>query len=323
MDRRTFVWRTVSLLAAPLTVEAQSLAKVPRIGVLVISAASPAPEVFRRGLQELGYTEGRTIAIDVRSAEGRPDRLPSLAAELVRLEADVIVTSGELGIRAARQATRTTPIVMAVVGDPVATGFATSLARPGGNITGLSNLASGLEPKRLQLLKEAIPRIARVAVLRNPGNRLSRIYWDEAVGTAKALGVTLRPVDAADTRKLVSAFELMQKERADALSMQPDSFFFSERARIAGLAVKNRLPSMHDAREFVDAGGLMSYGPSVTDLWRRAATYVDKILKGARPADLPIEQPTKFELVINLKTAKALGLTIPPAVLARADEVIE
>jgi putative ABC transport system substrate-binding protein len=322
MDRRAFVWRTLSLLAAPLTVEVQSLAKIPRIGLLTISAPSPAHEAFRRGLQEFGYTEGRTIAIEVRSAEGRPDRLPSLAAELVRLKTDILVTSGELGISAARQATRTTPIVMAVVGDPVATGFVTSLARPGGNVTGLTNLASGLEPKRLQLLKEAVPRVARVAVLRNPRNRLSRIYWDETVAAAKALGVTLRPVDAADTRELVSAFELVRKERADALSMQPDSFFFAERVRIAGLAVKNRLPSMHDAREFVDAGGLMSYGPSITDLWRRAATYVDKILKGAKPADLPVEQPTMFELVINLKTAKALGLTIPQTVLARADEVI-
>jgi putative ABC transport system substrate-binding protein len=208
------------------------------------------------------------------------------------------------------------------VGDPVATGFVTSLARPGGNVTGLTNLASGLEPKRLQLLKEAVPRVARVAVLRNPTNRLSRIYWDETVAAAKALGVTLRPVDAADTREIVSAFELVSKERADALSMQPDSLFFAERVRIAGLAVKNRLPSMHDAREFVDAGGLMSYGPSITDLWHRAATYVDKILKGAKPGDLPVEQPTKFELVINLKTAKALGLTIPQSLLLRADEVI-
>ncbi len=271
----------------------------------------------------MGYTEGRTIAIATYSAEGRLDRLPSLAAELVRLKTDIIVTSGELGISAARQATRTSPIIMAVVGDPVATGFVTSLARPGGNVTGLTNLASGLEPKRLELLKEAVPRVARVAVLRNPRNRLSRIYWGETVAAAKTLGVTLRPVDAADTRELVSAFELVSKERADALSMQPDSFFFAERVRIAGLAVKNRLPSMHDAREFVDAGGLMSYGPSITDLWRRAATYVDKILKGARPADLPVEQPTKFELVINMKTAKALGLTIPQSVLVRADELIQ
>jgi putative ABC transport system substrate-binding protein len=329
MDRRTFISSmTLTILAAPLAAEAQPAGNMRRIGVLSaassVSPPSPQYEAFRQGLRALGYVEGQNIALEARSAEGRPDRLSVLASELVRLKVDVVVTNGEPAIRAAKAATGTIPIVMAIVGDPVAPGFVASLARPGGNITGLTNLAAGLERKRLELLKEAVPHASRVAVLRDPENQvLDPHYWQETQQAAQALGITLHSASVRDPKEFAGAFATISRERAGALIVFADTFFTAHRTQIAQLALKHRIPTMHDTRLFVEAGGLIAYGPDVLDLWRHAAVFVDKILKGAKPGDLPVEQPTKFELVINLKTAKALGLTIPPSLLQRADQVIE
>ena len=328
-DRRAFLYRVaLGVLAVPVVARAQSASDMPRIGLLSpaspLSTRSPSHEAFRQGLRELGYVEGKNITIELRTAEGKPERLRALAEELVRLKVDVIVTYGELGARAAKEATATIPIVMAVIGEPVATGFAASLARPGGNMTGLTNLASGLEHKRLELLRQTLPRTEHIAVLRYPPNRvLDPIYWQEAQSAAKALNVRLQPVEVGDAREFESAFATMRRERVDGLLVLPDAFFWFNRGRVTGLEARNQLPAMHEAREFVEEGGLISYGPSITDLFRRAAGYVDKLLKGAKPGDLPIEQPTKFELLINLKTAKTLGLTIPQPLLLRADELIQ
>jgi putative ABC transport system substrate-binding protein len=329
MDRRAFVGMVGGgLLAAPLAVGAQQAAKGARIGYLSPNlAASPhLPEAFRQGLRDLGYVEGRNVVIEYRSAEGKPERLPALAADLVALKVDVIVAPGTPQALAARQATRTLPIVFATAADPVGSGLVTSLARPDGNVTGLSILAPELVGKRLELLTQAVPGVSRVAVLWQPGGHDERTDKDilkDAEVAARALGVRLQFVEARGPADFDRAFSDMTRAHADALAVLTGLMFLNERRRLVALAAKNRLPQVYGGRDFVDAGGLMSYGPNLADLYRRAATYVDKILKGTKPGDLPVEQPTKFELVINLKTVKALGLTIPQAVLVRADEIIQ
>ncbi len=318
----------VSLLAAPLAADAQQAGKVPRIGFLGVTSPSDRPshlDAFRQRLRELGWVEGQNIVIDYRYAEGRVDRLPDLAAELVRLKVDLIVASaGTQAATAAKNATETIPIVMIYVRDPVGTGLIASLARPGGNVTGVSGSA-GLElfAKQLELLKETVPKIRRVAILSNPDNAYHQLAIREVNVAARSLGVQLQLLEARGPNEFDGAFAAMAKERVGALLVLSDAIFGSHRTRLADLAARSRLPAAYGVRESVEAGGLMSYGPSFLDLFRRSAAYVDKILKGAKPADLPVEQPTKFELVINLKTAKALGLTIPPSLLQRADKVIE
>ena len=325
MKRRTFISGiTFGLLATmPLVAEAQQAGKIARIGILRAgSPPDPYVEVFRQGLHELGYVENRSIAIDVRYARGDPDQLVALAAELVRLRVDVLVTSGLPAIVAAKHATAAIPIVFAAAGgDPVAEGVVASLAQPGGNITGLTVGPPELEGKRLELLKEAFPGLSRVAALVNPASGSLKLRAAESA--ARKLGVTLQTQEVREPGEFEGAFVAMRKGRPDALIVLSDSLFTNQRARILELAAKSRLPAVYDVRLFPESGGFMSYGPNIADLFRRAATYVDKILKGAKPGDLPIEQPTKFELVINLKTAKALGLTIPQSLLARADEVIQ
>jgi putative tryptophan/tyrosine transport system substrate-binding protein len=316
----------VVLLLVAVIAEAQPAKKVPRIGVLWLYSpviASPFAEAFRQGLRELGYVEGKNIVIEYRHAEGKYDRLPSLAAELVRLNVDIIVTASTQAAQAGQQATRSIPIVMTVVSDPVESGLVASLARPGGNVTGLSLMHPELSGKRLELLKEVIPKLSRVAVLSNLSNPIIPPLLRETEAAARALGVQLQVVEVRDPIELDSAFGAMTRDRAGALVVLPDGTFQNERRRIAALAAKGRLPTMYAWREAVDDGGLMAYGASVPDILRRAATYVDKILKGTKPADLPVEQPLKFELVINLKTAKQIGLTIPQSVLYRADKVIK
>ena len=317
---------TIGLLAAPLAGEAQPGAKAHRIGILEASPSSARAdlwEAFRQGLVELGYVEGRNIAIERRFADGQWARLPDLAAELVRLKVEVIVAAPTPAIRAVQQATRTIPIVMAISGDPVGTGFIVSLARPAGNITGLSLMTSDLVGKQLALLKEVVPNVSRVAVLWNPANPLGAPQLKEAKVAAQALATQLQVLEVRASTEFDGAFTAMTRARAGALLVLPDAIFGVNRSLFADLAAKSRVPAMYGLREFVEVGGLMAYGPRYADLFRRAATYVDKILKGAKPADLPVEQPTKFELVINLKTAKALGLTIPQSVLLRADQIIE
>jgi len=327
--RREFIGTLAgSLLTAPLAAEAQQAAKVPRIGYVSTNlAANPhLREAFLQGLRDLGYVEGRNVVIEYRSAEGKLERFPALAAELVALKVDVIVAANTRAALAAKHATRTLPIVFATAVDPVTNGLVTSLARPGGNVTGLSNLAPELVGKCLEQLTLAVPGVTRVAVLWQPGGYAERTEKDmlkEAAVAARALGVRLQFVEARGPEDFDRAFSDMTRARADALTVLTSVIFVSERRRLVDLAAKNRLPAVYPGREFVDAGGLMAYGSDLADLNRRAATYVDKILKGAKPADLPVEQPTKFELVINLKTAKALGLTIPPSLLGRADEVIQ
>jgi putative ABC transport system substrate-binding protein len=329
MERRTFMaMLTGGIVVAPFAAEAQQAAKIARIGYLAHDlAANPhLHEAFRQGLRDLGYVEGRNVVIESRSAEGKSERLPALAAELVALKVDVILAGGTPQALAAKQATRTLPIVFTAAADPVASGLVTSLARPGGILTGLSNLAPELVGKCLEQLTQAVPGVTRVAVLWQPGGLGERTERDLLKGAevaTRALGVRLQVVEARGPADFDRAFSDMTRARADALTVLTSTMFNNERRRLVDLAAKNRLPAVYPWREFVDAGGLMSYGPNLADLFRRAATYVDKILKGAKPADLPVEQPTKFELVINLKTAKALGLTIPQSVLGRADEVIQ
>ena len=316
----------VVLLALAVIAEAQQPKKVARIGFLGASSASVLAariEAFRQGLRDLGYVEGKNIVIEWRSAEGKLDRLPALAAELVRLKVDVIVTTGPAPTRPAKEATSTIPIVMAFDNDPVGNGFVASLARPGGNITGLSTLAPEISGKQLEVLKEIVPRLSRVAVLGSsttPGNAQSLKETELAAG---AFGVKVQYLDVRDPKDIDTAFRATGKGRADAILVLTSPVFNPYRTEIADLAVKNRLPAIYSTPEFVEDGGLMTYGVSLTDLYRRAATYVDKILKGAKPADLPVEQPKKFEFIINLKAAKQIGLTIPPNVLVRADKVIK
>ena len=325
--RRAFIGTLASgLLAAPLAAHAQAPAKVPRIGFLSARQRTDNPhllEAFRQGLRELGYVEGQTIAIEYRFAEGRPERLPALAAELVRLKVDIIVTAASPTPEAAKQATSTIPLVFAVAGDPVADGLVASLARPGGNITGLAAMNPEVVGKQLELLKEVAPKVSRVAVLQNPSNRGHPVVLRQAEGAARTLGVQLQIVKASSPGEIEAAFAAMHSHRAGGVIVLRDGLFLAQRTQIAAIAAKSRLPAVYGIREEAEAGGLMTYGASTPDMFRRAAAYVDKILKGAKPADLPVEQPTKFELVINLKTAKALGLTIPPSLLGRADEVIQ
>jgi len=316
----------VFLLAAPLAVEAQVPAKVFRIGFLATNtpaATAPRLEAFRQGLRDLGYVEGRNIAIEYRWAEGRVERLPDFAVELVGLKVDVIVALSTPDALAAKKATRTIPIVFVTAGDPVGSGLVAGIARPGGNVTGLSLLAPEIVARQLQLLKEAVPKVSRVAVLSNPANPYTALLVKETEAAARSLGVRVQLVGVRGADALDDAFSAIAKERPGALFVLFDPLLFGQRTRIAEFANKNRLPAMYAHREYAEAGGLMAYGSDLRDNFRRAATYVDKILRGAKPADLPVEQPTKFELVINLKTAKALGLTIPPSLLQRADEVIQ
>ena len=328
--RRKFIETLAGgLLASPLAAEAQQAAKTPRIGYVSLNAVanSHLRGAFRQGLRDLGYVEGRTVVIEYRDAEGKPERLAAFVAELVALKVDVIVTGGGSPTAlAAKQATKTIPIVFASASDPVMDGLVASLARPGGNVTGSSNLNPELVGKCLEQLKQAVPGVSRVAVLWQPGaagERTGKDMLQGAVVAGLALEVRLQFLEARGAVDVDRAFSEMTRARAGALTVLASAMFFSERRRLLDLAAKNRLPAVYTQREFVDAGGLMSYGPNLADLFRRAATYVDRILKGAKPADLPVELPTKFELVINLKTAKALGLTIPLSLLQRADQVIE
>jgi putative ABC transport system substrate-binding protein len=327
LERRTFM-ASVSggLLATPLAAQAQPAGKVWRVGYLGNSTPtmeSSLVEGFRTGLREHGYREGQNIAVEYRWAEGSVERMPGLAAELVRLKVDVIVTSGTPASLAVKRATTTIPIVVAAVGDAVGVGLVPSLARPGGNVTGVSTLYPDLEGKRLQLLKEIVPGIKRAAVLMNPANPFTPLPWREARAAAGKLHIALQPAEVVAASDFERVFAMIAKGKPDALFVLADRpFLISHRAEIVRFAAERRLPAMYPFREFVEDGGLVVYSPDFVELFRRAASYVDKVLKGAKPADLPIEQPTKFELVINLKTAKALGLTIPPSLLGRADAVI-
>ena len=328
IDRRTFVTRVAfGLVAGPLAANAQPAGKVPRIGWLggpTRESAEPFVREFQRGLKDLGWVEGQNIIIEWRFAGGRAERLPDLAAELVRLGVDLIVVPSTPTAVAAKNATRTIPLVTVSGSDPVALGLVASLARPGRNITGLTrNVGPEITGKLLALLKETVPKVSRMAVLWNPTTPGNALASREAEITARALGLQLQLLEARSLDDFDSAFAAMTTRRAGALLVLGDVMFTTHRIRLADLAAKSRLPAIYGEREHVEAGGLMSYGAITAELFRRAATYVDKILKGAKPADLPVEQPTKFELVINLKTAKALGLTIPQSVLLRADEVIQ
>ena len=317
---------TLVILSAPLSVDAQQAGKVRRIGYLTVPTRESAEfgvKAFQQGLRDLGWVEGQNLAIEYRFADGKLDRLPDLAAELVRLKVDIIVVGATPAALAAKNATTTIPIVMVLAVDPVGMGLVASLARPGGNITGLTTTAGGLEiiGKQLELLKAVVPKVSRVAFLSDPTDPLHAMRLREIEVAGRALGVKLQLLEARGPGEFDSAFAAMTRERAGALLVA--GTFFTHQTRIIDLAVKGRLPSMFTQREAVEAGGLMAYATNLADLFRRAATYVDKILKGAKPADLPVEQPTKFELIINLKTAKVLGLTIPKSVLIRADKLIE
>ncbi len=323
MKRRTFLALVPgSLLAAPLAAEAQTAGKIHRIGVLG-NENNPPWEGFRRGLRDLGYVDGRNLSIEWRWSEGKPDRFPGLATEVVALKPDVIVASGTQATRAAKRATSTIPIVMTTSSYPDKIGLVDSLSRPGGNVTGLSNVGPELSGKKLELPKEIAPKASRVAVLFNPASEVEPLAVRELSAAALAVGVEIQSVEVRSPDDFSAAFAALAPSRVHALLALGNPINFRGRQLIADFALKNRLPSIYDERLFVEAGGLMSYAPSFTDSFRRAATYVDKILKGAKPANLPVEQPTKFELVINLKTATALGLTIPPSLLGRADQVIE
>jgi putative ABC transport system substrate-binding protein len=328
MNRRAFLSAvTGGLLAAPLAAEAQPAGKVPRLAYLSASSAASATwavEAFRQGLRDLGYIEGTNILIEYRWADGRFERLPGLAAELARSKVDIIVAQNTVAALAAKNATSTIPIILVTVGDPVGSGLVASLACPGGNVTGLSLFSTlAISGKQLELLKEAFPTLSQVAVLANPANPPTADLLTQTERAARSLGLRLRVVQVREPKEFGDAFDAMKNERVPALLVIADPLVNDSRGRIVAFAATNRLPVVYPYRTFVDAGGFMSYGVDNSDLSRRAATYVDRILKGAKPAELPIEQPTKFELVINLKTAKALGLTIPPSLLARADQVIE
>ncbi len=326
--RREFIGSlTGGLLAASVAVEAQQPGKVYRIGILTNKASDPVEarllEAFRLGLRELGWIEGRNILLEFREAEGNYARLPALAADLVRLKVDLILARSSQYVQAAKEATSSIPIVFVVHADPVRTGHVTSLARPGGNITGLANLMSDLAPKLLELLSSAVPVAKQIAVLWNPDTPSHTPALKEVEEAGRTLRMQLQAVGARTAAELEGAFTAMARARAQAVLVLSSPLFLAERQRVAKLATTHRLPSISDLREYVEAGGLMSYGANYEDLFRRGAVYVDRILKGAKPAELPVQQATKFELVINLKTAKALGLTIPPSLLRRADEIIQ
>jgi len=328
VERRAFLGAvTGGLLVAPLAAQGQQAARVPRIGVLQAGTPTGSQfmfDAFKQAMRELGYVEGRNILFEHRFGEASAERLSESAAELVRLKVDVIVTSTDLGVAAVKQQTRTIPIVMVNAADPVGTGFVASLARPGGNITGLSIMSPELAGKRLELLKEVVPGLSRVAIMWNPEVRGGVLEYKEAEAAARALRLELQSVEVSRAGDFPRAFTMASDGRAQAMTVPPiNPVAFANRDTIVSLALKHRLPSVYGLRQFADRGGLMSYGPSLADAWRRAATYVDKILKGAKPGELAVQQPAKFELIINLKSAKALGLTIPPSLLARADQVIE
>jgi len=327
LRRRRFLVASSALLMAPFTARAQRRGTTYRIGYIQTATPDeqePLTKAFDEGLRELGYVEGRNIVVERRFAWGKQERLPDLAAELVRLDVDVIVTGANIVIAAVKQATATIPVVMATSRDPVGSGFIASLARPGGNITGLaSDPTPEVQGKRFELLMEAVPRASRVALLWNPLAPAAETYRKVVESAAGKLGVSLQVVDARGRNEFEGAFAAMARERVDAVVVLPDPVFFTARAQVVDLATKYRLPAVYHAREFVEIGGLMSYGGSLVYQFRRAAVYVDKILKGAKPGDLAVEQDAKFELAINLKTAKALGLTIPQSLLLRADEVIQ
>ncbi len=314
------------LLAAPLAAEAQESGRVWRIGFLGLPSGSSAAarvEAFRRGLRDLGYVEGRNLAIEFRWAEGHADRLPSLATQLVNLKVDVIVTQGTEATVAAHRATTTVPIVVTVISDPVGTGLVRSLARPGGNVTGLTDIAEEVAAKRIEVLRQAVPGVTRIAVLWNPANASSGPQMKDMEAAGRQLGLFVRSIEVREVNQLDGSFATAVQNRAGAVVVLPDAALFGRRDQIAHLAMNHRLASLAWTPEFTRSGCLMSYGPNVVEMHGRAATYVDKILKGANPANLPVEQPTKIELAINLQTAKALGLTIPSWLLARADQVIE
>jgi putative ABC transport system substrate-binding protein len=325
MDRRAFIYAVAGGVLAPLAAEAQPAGKIPRIGFLFYGAPGPSAEIdaFRQGLRELGYIERQNIAVEYRFAGGQVERLPELAAELVRLKPDVIVTPATPPSLSAKQATRTIPIVFAGVADPVGAGLIVDFARPGGNITGVASISAELGGKRLELLKGVAPKAARVAVLYNPGDRANVLVLKQLQESAPALGLTLQPLEVRGPGDFNGAFVAMTRDHAPALFVAAGVLTFEHRKALVDLAAKSRIPTMWGHRQFVDAGGLMSYAVNYYDQVRRAATYVDKILKGAKPGDLPVEQPTKFELVINIKAAKDIGLTIPQSLLGRADQVIE
>jgi putative ABC transport system substrate-binding protein len=327
IDRRTFLAGAgVVLLAAPLTADAQQAGKVWRIGYLGNgnpTSGGPTRDAFRQRLQELGWVEGQNIVIEYRWADGDLTRFPALASDLVATTPiDVFLAAGAPGVRAAQQAARAVPIVAAIMSDPVVGGFAASLARPGGNITGLAVQFEELATKQLQLLKETVPNLARVAILDDHSVRNTFVQKAAEVA-ARSLGLTTQVITIRGERDLEGAFQTAKAGRANAMYVLPSPTFARHRARLTELAVKHRLPGSYEDRQYVDAGGLMSYGPNFPDLFRRSASYVDRILKGAKPGELPVEQATKFEFVINLKTAKALGLAIPPSLLGRADEIIQ
>jgi putative ABC transport system substrate-binding protein len=316
----------LAILASPLAVGAQQAGKVYRIAFLGNSTAALETNLvgpFREGLRDLGYVEGRNVVIEYRWAEGKYERFPALVAELVALKVDVIVTAGTPAALAVKQATATIPLVMVAVGDPVGTGLVASLARPGGNLTGLASISPDLEGKRLELLREILPKLSRVSFLVNPANAFHAVSEKHAREAAKVLHLKLQFVGVRADSGFDHAFDAILSERPGALIVLADRVFLHNRVRIVDFASRNRLPGVYPYRELVEAGGLMSFGPNYPDMHRRAATYVDKILKGTKPADLPVEQPTKFELIINLKGAKALGLTIPQSLVARADELIQ
>ena len=327
MKRRIFVCAVgMSLMAVPLRLAAQQSQRVPRVGYLFSFTPGEGQhlwEACRRGLRELGYVEGQNILFEPRWADGRHERLPALAAELVRLKVDVIVAAATPASRAAKAATDSIPIVIVAVGEPVKTGLVANLARPGGNLTGLSLLTTELSGKRLELLADVVRNIPRLAVLMNPDNPVHTVFLEETRVAAQRSGARLQPLQARDPKEIEQGFSAAVGERAAALIVFDDPVLWSYRTQIVALAAKQRLPVMYGYREFVDDGGLMSYGPDRIDHYRRTASFVAKILQGAKPGSLPIEQPTKFELVINLKTAKALGLTIPQSLLLRADQVIQ
>ena len=327
MRRREFITLLGGAAVWPLAARAQQMGKVPRIGYLGSSSPSLEPhfvEAFRQKLRELGHIEGENIAIEYRWAEGQDRRLPELATELVRLQPNVIVTAGTPGALAAMQATKTIPIVMASSGDPVGAGLVASLARPGGHVTGFTIVGPQIEGKRLELLKEAVPELSRVAVLWNPSNPALVSYFDTIENAGRTLRISLDPVaEVRRANELDNAFFAIASARPRALLVVADRFLLAHRKRIVEFAVAKRLPGMFPYREYVEAGGLMSYAPSNIELFRGAATYVDKILKGAKPGDLPVQEPTKLELIVNLKTSKAIGLTVPESFLLRADELIE
>ena len=321
MRRRKFITLLGGAAVAwPLSARAQRPAKLVRVGII---DDAPIWDHFRQGLREAGYIEGQNLAIEYRSADGQPDRLAAAAQELVGIPVDVVAVSGSAATRAAQQATTTIPIVMIAIGDPIRAGLVFSLARPGGNTTGNTILGTQMSAKRLQILKELIPQLSRAAFLWNSNNGSHQAYLDEWRALAPQLGLHLIFVEVHSPNQFESAFAAMMQERPDALSLTFDAVHMSHIGWIVDFAAKQRLPTMYIVRDNVAAGGLISYGPSISDLYRRAASYVHKILEGTKPAELPVEQPVKFELVINLKTANALGLTVPPTLLARADEVLE